>query len=533
LVAIACVAVIVGFAPLLTAQSGSRPAPAPASAAKKPSPGQTAQFQDWPKPSAVVAFSGQQRGYLEPCGCSPEFQKGGLARRAAFVKSLQEKKWPVVLADLGGMLDDHSREPDGKFMAGPQQAQAKLETALKAMHHMRYAVYNVGPEDIEVQDGFLGLMGLLANINNPPLPRTISANLGVDDAFEKAELSFPHRLIEIADVRIAFIGVVGAKYKDRMADPNLGGWQPPDAAIDASLRRLVRESAYQILMLYGDAEEAKRLATRFPDLEAIIYASDAEEPNSKPMMAGKTMLVTIGSKGKYTGVIGLFAKEPRLRFELVSLDDRFDEDPEIRRLLDVEYIDKLEELKLVSLAPKRDNQGLEYIGSEKCGECHEKVYEFWKSTRHSHALDTLVHGYEDKKTGKKIEGRKQHNPECASCHTTGFFYKTGYDGTEATLHLGGNGCENCHGPGSKHASMMSNPDIEADERREAKKMMHLGPQTEDRNVCIRCHDHENSPKFRLDDYWNQVDHGAEAIEDKENWPKVLEKLLEKKKGVGD
>lgn len=528
-VGVAVAGLLIASGPELIAQGGARPKAKPAAtdhtAANPP-----ALFRDWGKPSAVIAFSGQQRGYLEPCGCSPEFQKGGLARRAGFLKTLHEKKWPVVLADLGGLLDDRSREPDGKFMAGPQQGHAKLQTALEAMHRMRYAVYNLGPEDIEVQDGFLGLMGLLANIDNPPLPRILSANLEVDVVFEEQGLSYPHRLIEFPGVRdrIAFIGVVGAKYKDRMADQNLGAWQPPEAVIDPALRRLVRESAYQVLMFYGDLEDAKRIAKRFPELDLIIHASDAEEPSRDPVMVDKTMLVSVGSKGKYTGVVGLFPREPRLRFELVPLDDRFEEDKTVRELLDKDYIARLENLHLVENAPKRNISGLEFVGSEKCGQCHEKVYEFWKTTRHSHALETLVNGYVDTKTGKAIAPGKHHNPECVSCHTTGFFYQTGYDGTEATKHLGGNGCENCHGPGSQHARLMLNPDITADEKREAKKMMHIAPQTEDGNVCTRCHDLENSPKFELLKYWEEVDHGGEAVDDKANWPMILEKLLQKK-----
>ena len=37
---------------------------------------------DWPQPQAVLFVSGQQHGYLEPCGCTGlENQKGGLIRR--------------------------------------------------------------------------------------------------------------------------------------------------------------------------------------------------------------------------------------------------------------------------------------------------------------------------------------------------------------------------------------------------------------------------------------------------------------------
>ena len=60
-------------------------------------------FADWPKdqkPDAVIVFSGQTFGYLQPCGCSRP-QTGGLERRFMLVESLKEKGWPVVGVGLG------------------------------------------------------------------------------------------------------------------------------------------------------------------------------------------------------------------------------------------------------------------------------------------------------------------------------------------------------------------------------------------------------------------------------------------------
>src|SRR5262245_62106960 len=151
LFAIGASVLILGLAPRLIAQSPTR---AKTDSSKREittkattsedtghasqgTPGQDV-FRDWQTPSAVIVFSGQQRGYLEPCGCSPEFQKGGLARRFGFVKSLLEKNWPVILADLGGLLEGDTQPVEGKFIVGLEQAQAKLDTALQALHIMQY-----------------------------------------------------------------------------------------------------------------------------------------------------------------------------------------------------------------------------------------------------------------------------------------------------------------------------------------------------------------------------------------------------------
>jgi len=43
-------------------------------------------FRDWPEPRAVIVFTGELDGYIEPCGCTgKENQKGGLSRRRNFL----------------------------------------------------------------------------------------------------------------------------------------------------------------------------------------------------------------------------------------------------------------------------------------------------------------------------------------------------------------------------------------------------------------------------------------------------------------
>src|SRR4029077_2171819 len=51
-------------------------------------------FVDWPKPDVLLVLTGEQDGYLEPCGCAGlENQKGGMKRRYTFLKQLKDKVW--------------------------------------------------------------------------------------------------------------------------------------------------------------------------------------------------------------------------------------------------------------------------------------------------------------------------------------------------------------------------------------------------------------------------------------------------------
>jgi hypothetical protein len=528
--AVALILLAGGFLQQLCGLAGGEIGDNPSSAV----PRQSSVLPDWPTPQAVFVFSGQQHGYLEPCGCSPEFQKGGLARRFTFIKTLQQKKWPVVTADLGGLLDDPARQPaPGRYVDTPEHAKIKLEISLEALHQMKYESLNLAPEDLAALDGFLGLVGQIGNLENTKL-RPLNANFVVEPIFIKEGLLFRYVIPAGGGLKIAIIGMLGEKYKDRVADQDLKEWQPPAKVLGKALSEVKPQSDLQVLMLYGSLDEAKRLAESFPDLDVVVYALESEEPPSEPVWTDnkKTMLVTVGTKGKNAAAVGIFKGEPRLRFALVPLDGRFEEDKGIRELLDKIYIDRLKQAQLVQKYPKvpheKDNPSRGFVGSKKCGECHLEVYKFWQTTRHAHALETLVNGYEDPKTRKRIAPGKQENPDCVSCHTTGFFHRTGYDGTDATKHLGGNGCENCHGPGSEHVRIISKLDYDAEELRAAKKMMHLPLQTETNNACSRCHDFENSPKFKLADYWEKVEHGAQAAEDKENWPTIREKLRQGK-----
>ena len=90
-----------------------------------------------------------------------------------------------------------------------------------------------------------------------------------------------------------------------------------------------------------------------------------------------------------------------------------------------------------------------FIGSKKCAEsCHEISYDIWKKTLHAQAYDTLA----------KLDPPRNFDPECVSCHVTGwnpqkfFPYESGYQSQKKTPHLINTGCEDCHGPGEKHAA---------------------------------------------------------------------------------
>ncbi len=79
------------------------PPTAKESSASKPAPGKP--LANLGNPAAVLIITGQQDGYMEPCGCT-EDQSGGLIRRFDLVERIHGLNWPTALLDLGSLIKD-------------------------------------------------------------------------------------------------------------------------------------------------------------------------------------------------------------------------------------------------------------------------------------------------------------------------------------------------------------------------------------------------------------------------------------------
>src|SRR5262249_44097 len=132
---------------------------------------------------------------------------------------------------------------------------------------------------------------------------------------------------------------------------------------------------------------------------------------------GKTLLVKVGHKGKYVGVVGLYPDQSeRLRYQLVTLNDRYDGPATaMKKLIRDEYRDTPAQMATVESFPRHDYvsgvTGATYVGVENCKSCHPKTYARWSTTRHAHAYQSLL---DDPKPNVIYDA------DCVTCHTTGF-----------------------------------------------------------------------------------------------------------------
>jgi hypothetical protein len=118
----------------------------------------------------------------------------------------------------------------------------------------------------------------------------------------------------------------------------------------------------------------------------------------------------------------------------------------------------------------------QFVGSAKCGECHEKEYNkfitYSKKSKSWHSIEIMASDL----TPDEIE-------ECYDCHTTGHGQPGGFVSIQATPHLADVGCETCHGPGKAHVEADGDPSLIKRKPTESE--------------CVKCHNSERIQTFHF------------------------------------
>ena len=489
-------------------------------------------FRGWDKPDLVIVVTGDQHGYLLPCGCSKP-QKGGLERRYNFMQLLREKGWPVAAVDLGNV-------PQVKAPAELPNIQGliKYRYAMRAMKEMGYTAVGIG--DYEMSMPLARTLDEYAI--NDHKPRVVSADLLDRDNFPDETSAWQQAdPIKGTDLKLGVTGVMGPSVFDlsQKKDPSVH-FSNSTPALNATLKEMDGKGVDLRVLLYmgsisqgrpGSPAEAVACAEAFPQFPLVVAVDDSDLPRSDPVWAtnpktaAKTMIVSLGEKGKYVGVVGVFrtgkpAQPFDLRYQLVEMSEDFttpaaaEKGQPILKLMN-EYTEELRKENYLSkykqvphyMQTTAVGKPPVFVGSERCLSCHPTAAKVWEGSAHHHAYQTLVDA--------KRPSNRQYDPECIVCHTIGFGYQSGFKSAAETPKLENVGCESCHGPGSLHSNNPADPEqlkrmnpwkAPPGEKPEEKKRRERRID----DACQKCHDPENDVNWSFERNWPKIRHDTPA-----------------------
>ena len=421
----------------------------------------------------TLVVSGEELGYLEPCGCA-DGQLGGFPRRDSLLKQLEAKGKNLLLVANGNLIDNPGR-----------QSELKAEIGFTALKAMGYAAFNVGEKDL-----LLGVERLKSLEEMSGIP-FLSANLfQVEDSRSKTGgekpvfQPFVLHTIECQDrrIRVAIVGILSGQFEVqvRNASEDLR-LRDPGVVLKSLLPQLEHDSDLIILLAHADLAESKALASAFPQIDVVVSGHERDEPLASPIRMGKTVLLNTGTKGKSLGQLDIQwhadEKIAGYDFQVLPLSERLPDSPRMVDLLALYQQMLVAENLSEDLERVPPRAGGMYVESASCKGCHAEAYAIWKKSKHAHAFKTLV------------EKGHAADPECLRCHTIGFGFQTGFLNMTQTPALTDVGCENCHDVGGNH---VKNP------------QKGYGQVT--KADCLTCHTAENSPQFDYEVYLPKIRH---------------------------
>lgn len=337
----------------------------------------------------TLAFSGEDEGHLEPCGCTPAML-GGLARRPARIEASREPGVPLA------------------FVAGPRLVEGadlydrlRLRAVLEALAAMGCAAY--GPSPAERSLFGADAAGVPVAGDEP-----LAAHAGAVPI---------HVIAPSGDVAGAVRG----------ARARIGAGAPLVA-----LTSLGAEAAHAVARGCGG-----------PTL--VLFAGGITDPAPRDAVQGPRAAAPYPAHGKFLGLAHLEGPGEkavwRVEYRPVLHDLPEDEGivairaAHLAALRDAGVVERAADDARFAVGNAPDAA---YAGSAACAACHAEASTTWSASRHAAALATLV------RTGDDAD------PSCVRCHVAGYGTREGWRPSRAAPDLADVGCEACHGPRAGH-----------------------------------------------------------------------------------
>jgi hypothetical protein len=456
----------------------------------------------------ILTLVGEVRGEIDPCGC-PSLPMGGFERRAGLHDELSAEGLPVFQLDAGNLL------VEGYATGGRGDVRDRARLLMDLSAEVGLDVFCPGAADLLVLDP----TALHRSFSERGIAAVSATWLDLDGQ----ALLPPATVIERDGVRVGVIGLSAqprdSAWRDRIRfrDPVLAAREAA-ASLPEDLQLIVGLSNLS-------DDENNRVASQVEQLAAIL--SIRNEVFDEPRSREQAVVIEVPNRGRYLSVVRLRTAAPpdrrleldatrrldlethdhiefkRLRLErrgeqlgeqelktlaehqarlmqqasgrnlayveAYPLGTRYAGDPETsRRIEDFKSRVLAQEVQARAEERRRPKGPPRYVSGARCFPCHTEQYSRWALTGHTKAYESL------------LERGEESNPECLTCHSTGFAVEGGWAEIAPSNILAFKAvqCEMCHGPLEGH------PDDSA-----------VRPRIPDEQTCLACHDEANSPHF--------------------------------------
>lgn len=447
----------------------------------------------------TIAFTGEVRGEIEPCGC-PTVPYGGFRRRAHFLDELRDEGLPTFVLDAGEML------VKGQIADRSDDRKRRARAVLDLARSTGLDAWTASASDLSV-DGITFLQeggALAANwldaSGTAPLART--------------------KIAERGGVRLGIVGVADTPGADLHADIAVG-------SVAAAIQHAeATAGAPDLWVALSSADYATNMsvAEGVAGLGAVLSISGDEL--SPPIATKGAPIIETADRGRFVHVVRIALATDRGPLHVVTsgplktaADGRRQfgaADPEARkgfaarmaslpnviagaaRGRNLAYVDaqplgseldadgaadgaleafRAETQRNAQLNVRSGPKGDHFATTTSCAGCHADRLAAWAFDDHARAYEALL----TRKAGTSTE--------CVGCHTTGFGRPGGYAALDtATLRTyKAVQCEACHGPMGGHPQ---NEKVQA--------------RTVDETTCLTCHDKANSPQFDYTAYLKRI-----------------------------
>ncbi len=501
-----------------------------------------------PKAPALFVITGL-KGYTEPCGCTIDIMLGGIDRIVRYAEDASKLYPATALVDGGDLFFEHQKYEEAQLAQERARADlvatgvaqlnpvftvpGELDFALGADHYLEL----LGKSDLKAYAANMKLKGqalpastvvelagkqvILIAVVDPTLYEglpDLEFN-PVDAAIAKAIKEAPAHdtQILVAHGGLAFVkerlaahpsidfGVVGHDPRETdQVDPAGGGF---------TLEAYDQGRYFGVLKLYIEPKDESFVnardgsKTELENIQKQIAHVDESLQKLPPATAGNESPMVLNLRKRLdelnarlqtlkNAAVTVPANESSFLWRSIAMDPALKVDPKIEAAR-IAYNKSLKALSqtVERTVPPVAKGEASYIGTDQCAGCHAPAYEFWKTTEHAGAWETLT------------ARDKEFDQTCVGCHSVGYEKPggsvVGQFQYQATLKVPGQeselvwekdlrnvGCENCHGPGSLHRF------APVDEKGVPQHISKgSGVQT-----CMQCHVPEHSPRFEYDTY---------------------------------